>query len=304
MTTDGRPILVAVRDAEEAAPALRLAVEEARRLGCGIDLVHVVHPYPTTAEELAVGGGFVGPSRELLASLTADLHEQLEHRFPVSCDVVVGLVVPTLVTAADGARMVVLGQRDHTDRHWTGFVRTGVSSRASVPVVSVPAEWPLQRDRDLVAAGISDPTNPGPTLSEALRIGRQRGGRVRLVHALWSAEPVDEAGLTRDRVEEWSHQAERQIGEALEAVGDDALGVDIEIRVTHGKPADVLVRTSETAALLLVGRRERSHALGAHLDHVVRSVLKHARCPVMVVPRGPDRADDDGSPTPASLTIP
>jgi hypothetical protein len=33
-------------------------------------------------------------------------------------------------------------------------------------------------------------------------------------------------------------------------------------------------------------------------------VLKHARCPVMVVPRGPDRADDDGSPTPASLTIP
>jgi nucleotide-binding universal stress UspA family protein len=305
MTTDDRPILVAVRDAEEAAPALRFAVEEARRLDCGIALVHVVHPYPTTAEELAVGGGFVGPSRELLADLTAQLHEQLEQGVPVSCDVVVGLVVPMLVKAADGARMVVLGQRDHTDRHWTGFVRTGVSSHASVPVVSVPAGWPLQRDRDLLAAGIGDPTNPGPALWEALRIGRQRGGRVRLVHALWSVEPVGDAGLTRDRAEEWSTLAQTQIGETLEAAGDDVLGVDVEIRVTHGEPADVLVRTSEVVALLVVGRRDRTHAVGAQLDHVVRSVLKHARCPVMVVPSGRDRSDDEGSPTSASgsLTI-
>lgn len=302
MTTDGRSILVAVRDAEEATPALRFAVEEARRLDCGIDLIHVVHPYPSNAEELAVGGGFVGPARELLADLTSQLQEQLEHRVPVSCDVVVGLVVPALVKAADGARMVVLGQRDRTDRHWTGFVRTGVSSNASVPVVSVPAGWPLQREGDLVAAGISDPTSPGPALREALRIGRQRGRRVRLVHALWFAEPVDDADLTRDRVEEWSHLAEAQIREALEAVGDDALGVDIEVRVTPGKPADVLVRTSEDAALLLVGRRERTHPVGAHLDHVVRSVLKHSECPVMVVPSGPDRADE-GSPASVSGSL-
>ena len=75
---------MAVREADEAAPAIRFAVEEAMRLECGIRLMHVVHPYPVNAEELAVGGGFLGPARELLAATTADVHERVEHRVPVS----------------------------------------------------------------------------------------------------------------------------------------------------------------------------------------------------------------------------
>ena len=284
MTTDNRPILVAVREADEAAPAIRFAVEEAMRLECGIRLVHVVHPYPVNAEELAVGGGFLGPARELLTAMTADVHERVEHRVPVSFDVLVGRVVPTLVRGAEGSHMIVLGQRDHASRHWTGSFRTGVSAHASVPVVSVPAGWAQAQGRELIAAGISDPADPGPALPEALRIGRERGSRVRLVHALWLAELLDDAGLTKDRIEVWTHLAEAQIGEALGALGEDPIGIDVEVRVTHGKPADVLVRTSKAASLLVVGRRGTSSAAGAHLDRVIRSVLQHASCPVMVVP--------------------
>ena len=62
---------------------------------------------------------------------------------PVTCELLVGGVVPTLVDAAADARMVVIQHRDlsRMRRLVTRSVASGLAAHARVPVVAVPSGW-------------------------------------------------------------------------------------------------------------------------------------------------------------------
>jgi nucleotide-binding universal stress UspA family protein len=53
--------------------------------------------------------------------------------------------------------------------------------------------------------------------------------------------------------------------------------------VVHERAADALLEACRSASLLVVGRHRHTIPLGPHLGSVVRAVLRHATCPVMVV---------------------
>ncbi|MBG0739540.1 universal stress protein [Paeniglutamicibacter antarcticus] len=52
----------------------------------------------------------------------------------------------------------------------------------------------------------------------------------------------------------------------------------------EGHPAEVLVRASEDAAMVVVGSRGHGGFIGALLGSVSQHVVAHARCPVVVIP--------------------
>jgi nucleotide-binding universal stress UspA family protein len=278
---DPGPIVVAVRNPGESSAATEFALREAQRRGCGVRLVHVVHGHPSTAEELAVGGHFKGPAQEMLIVMAAELEKRTEGRVPVSTLVDSGPVVTKLLRGARDASLLVLGERDRVSRRWAGTVRLGVSSGSDVPVVCVPSTWQPRR-HDVVAVGVNDPSTVGPALPAALEVARRRGSPLRVVHAVWFAEPLDDAGLAPARVEELVQLAESELRHTLERLEPEVSAVPVQVHVVHGHPVDVLVRASETAGVLVVGRHDPPHHLGRRLNHVVRSVLQNSWCPVMV----------------------
>ncbi len=64
-----------------------------------------------------------------------------------------------------------------------------------------------------------------------------------------------------------------------EALGDEP----VQLVVAEGHPADVLVRYSDGADLLVVGCRGHGGFVGALLGSVSHHVVTSARCPVVVV---------------------
>ncbi len=278
---DPGPIVVAVRHPGEAGAATEFALNEAQRRGCGIRLVHVVHGHPSTAEELAVGGHFKGPAQEMLSVMATELEERSDGRVAVSTQVETGPVVTKLLRSARDACLLVLGERDRGSRRWAGTVRLGVSGTSEVPVVCVPSTWRPRRN-DAVAVGVHDPTEVGPALSAAVDLARRRGSTLHVAHAVWFAEPLDDAGLTPERSGELVQLAESELRDTLERLEPEVSEVPVQVHVAHGRPVDVLVRASETAGVLVVGRHDPPHHLGRRLDQVVRSVLQNSWCPVMV----------------------
>ncbi len=279
---DPGPIVVAVRNPGESSAATEFALREAQRRGCGVRLVHVVHGHPSNAEELAVGGPFKGPAQEMLTAMATELERRSEGRVTVSTHVDTGPVVTKLLRSARDASLLVLGERDRANRRWAGTVRLGVSGSSDVPVACVPSTWRPRR-RDVVAVGVNDPSTVGPALAAGLDEARRRGSTLRVVHAVWFTEPLDDAGLTAERIEELVQLAESELRHTLERLEPEVSEIPVQVHVVHGRPTDVLVRASETAGVLVVGRHDQPQFhLGRRLGHVVRSVLQNSWCPVMV----------------------
>lgn len=285
--TTQAPVLVAVRDADEAKAALAFAVEEALRADAPLHLVHVVHRYPTNGQELVVGSAFVGPAREMLTTLALEIRATTEGRIHPTWEVVEGLVAHALVRLGQDARLVVLaGEPLSTlDRVMTGSVRTKVAARSHAPVVCVPEAWtPSPSIQGFVVAGVEDPESPGAAVETALEIAAVRGSRVRLVHALWFIEPLDDVALSRQHVLEFmalaENQLRRSVTDMLQRYGD----LDISVAVVHQRPADALVAESRRAELLVLGRQDPRPPIGSQLGSVSRTVLRRALGPVMVTP--------------------
>ena len=57
----------------------------------------------------------------------------------------------------------------------------------------------------------------------------------------------------------------------------------IRLVVTEGHPADVLVRFSEAADLVVLGSRGHGGFVGALIGSVSQHVVAHAECPVVVI---------------------
>jgi nucleotide-binding universal stress UspA family protein len=73
--------------------------------------------------------------------------------------------------------------------------------------------------------------------------------------------------------------------EATAAEFEDRLaGLEVELAVEHGKPAEVLVAKAKGAELLVVGSRGQGGFTGLVLGSVSHQSSHHASCPVVIVP--------------------
>jgi nucleotide-binding universal stress UspA family protein len=87
-------------------------------------------------------------------------------------------------------------------------------------------------------------------------------------------------------------QAGKSTTEAAELAARSAPGVTVDVKVLFGSVPRVLIETSATAELLVLGTRGRREVVDFCLGSVAHTVTAHARCPVVI-------AAEKDAPTPS-----
>jgi nucleotide-binding universal stress UspA family protein len=283
------PVVVGVDGTDQGERAIRFAVREARRHGCGLRLVHAIHETAplapmlplTSAESLSeVGERIVGSARRCVDELTGGY-------LPVETVVEPGTPTKVLTAAGEDARMVVLGHRDQSllGRVFTGATTTGVGARAHCPVISVPAAWSEDEPEvGKVVVGLDGSAPAQDALALGFQAAADRRARLVVLHAWKMSSGYDDVIGSRTMVDAWFEHAGAQT-EALVAPWRELYeDVEVEIALKHQYPAHALVTASEDADLVVVGRRGHGAPLGIYLGSISRTLIREGQCPVEIAP--------------------
>jgi nucleotide-binding universal stress UspA family protein len=292
-----RPITAGVDGTEESLAALDWAAREAVRRRLPLRVVQAWHfqPYDGLGGLDGLGAAdedtqarWVRETLDEAVRAVAARHPELD----ITQEAVPGEPVETLVEAAAGAEMLVLGSRGHGPvvGFLVGSVGQQVIARAARPVVLVRAgDQPSGEaaGREIVVGQQGEPEDSARTLEFAFGTAASRGATVRAVRA-WSLPPVfayspasmhllDEAG----GLEPFERKA---LTEALQPWRERYPDVPVVEHVELGSAGQVLLSVAGRAQLMVVGRRARRTAVGGRVGSVAYGVLHHAPCPVAVIP--------------------
>ncbi len=133
-----------------------------------------------------------------------------------------------------------------------------------------------------IVVGVDGSADAGRALDAAVELAQAFGTELRAVHALGLMTIIDGEHVPsfdhRNDVERLLH--DRWCGHL------DQFGIDYRIELHDGNPTEVLVHLAEDAspAFLVVGARGIGENLDRDLGSTSYHVMRHARCPVVVVP--------------------
>ncbi|MER6516593.1 universal stress protein [Streptomyces sp. NPDC001553] len=138
-------------------------------------------------------------------------------------------------------------------------------------------------DRELVV-GVDTDRPCGALLAFAFEEASRRSCTLRALHS-WSLPPLVGYGAAYDpRIHaQLDMSAKAGLEEMLGPWRERYPGVRVAARATAGHAAWQLVEAASEAGLIIVGRRIRRSAVGAHIGPVTHAVLHHARAPVAVI---------------------
>lgn len=288
------PIVVAVGH-DPIDSALAFAAGEASRIGCGLHLVHVVHRVAQGPEAMLVAAtDLERAGRQALNGAVERVRDLVSADVPVTSELRVGAVVPTLAEIVADARMIVLQHRDlaHLMRVVTRSVSSGVAAHTRVPVVAVPSGWSPARthaEQPTVTVGVDIPDRCAEVLRAAAAEAGSRGATLRVLHTWSLPSPYEDIVMSRTDDEQWATRAAAEIQQVLDTMGDELADVPLEIDARHTDAADALIVASRTTDLLVLGRHDPVIPIGSHLGPVARAVLREASCPVLLADPRPRR---------------
>jgi nucleotide-binding universal stress UspA family protein len=284
-TTPG-PIVVGVERSERSRDALALARTLGRAVGAPLLLVAVYR---------IDGRSAVMPPRVYSAALADEAEAALEWiARPLAGVAATSRAVPSTsvaqglkdVAAAEDALAIVVGpsHRGALGRVLPGSVGQQLLRSAPCPVAVAPSgHWgSAGRGRiGTIGVGFADAPEAGEALRAAAGIAASTGAAIRVLGAVelgaadlsfgWSSGELEHELLTA--------ALERAI-DAIEAP------VEISAEVVEGYADDELARLADEVDLLICGSRGRGALGRVLLGSVSAGVLRKARCPVLIVPRG------------------
>jgi nucleotide-binding universal stress UspA family protein len=299
---DREEILVGVDGSTASLTAVRYAALEADRCGVALRVLHVVPPLalgtvpqevdPVVLAEIdtrlrrrrdRVLGSALGLARAVLA----------DDR--ITTQLVDGGRVATLLSAAEHARMVIVGAPWHPwiDRLITGSVVGEVAARATVPVVAVPEAWNAEEDhgRIVVAVKFLEDPSAEDLVRRAIGIAAERKGRLTVLHAWEFPVAYDNMIATTFEEQAWHRLKRGSLAELASLTRGPHGEVPIDFQVVHGQGARAIVDASTTADLMVITRRRHGFPFG-HLGAAGRTVLRESRCAVEVLPLSSSPGDD------------
>lgn len=282
------PVVAGVDGSRRSLEAAEWAAREALRRGVGLLLAHACPPLPRRVSPVPGVDAWQHVGEEMLRR-TAD---EFTGRHPgLDVEGVHTDAEPeqALLAAAAEAGLLVVGARG-----WGGFdglavgsVALHVAATAHCPVVTVPDTAARPSDADEVVAGFNAHAPADETIDFAFRAARERDALLRAVHA-WALPPASPSAWMLTVLEEdrglWEDQESQVVSDALRAWRERYPQVTVVPDVVLLGPAQALVRASERARLLVVGRRTSARVAERRLGPVAHAVLHHAHCPVAVVP--------------------
>jgi nucleotide-binding universal stress UspA family protein len=137
-----------------------------------------------------------------------------------------------------------------------------------------------------IVVGIDGSPGSLHALSWAGREARLRNATLEVVAAWTYPTPALLVPVAPDppQVKTLRKHARDMIENALEKVGDDVAGVDVDRRVVEGDTSAALIDRAKGADLLVVGSRGLGGFRGLLLGSVSQQCVQHAASPVVVVP--------------------
>ncbi|MEU0811266.1 universal stress protein [Streptomyces sp. NPDC005970] len=288
------PVVAGVDGSEHSLAAAGWAAGEALDRAVPLLLLHASQPLPPRISPVPGADAWRHVGAQMIQQAAADLadrHPGLE----VTGEHIATAADKALLRAARSAGLLVVGARG-----WGGFdglavgsVALRVATAADCPVVTVPegcagagTEAGAGAEAEVVAA-LDTHGRMAETADFAFRAAQARRARLRVVHAWALPAPAPSAwmiGVLEEDRAMWEDQEGQAVADALRPWRASHPRVEVLIDVVLLNPAQALVRSSERALLLVVGRRTGDRVAERHLGPVAHAVLHHAHCPVAVVP--------------------
>ncbi|MFF5142991.1 universal stress protein [Streptomyces sp. NPDC013157] len=299
-----RTVTAGLDGSAESRAAADWAAREAELRGLPLKIVHVWEPVPDPMAQAPL----LGPEthQHWTGRVLREAAEELRLRHPgveAVGEQVSGSAGEVLVEASKGAALLVLGSRalGGVGGFLVGSVGLSVVAHAESPVVLVRAGEQAADEHRTDQAGIPsaatpfrpvvlglDTDHPDETLIEfAFDAALRRATSLRVVHA-WFPPPYYAYGMPVDPPlhEALTLEQSQALTEVLSPWRQKYPDVETVEVSRFGSAAEQLVEASGEASLVVVGRRIRRGALGAHIGHVTHAVLHHATAPVAVVAHG------------------
>ncbi|HSK25823.1 MAG TPA: universal stress protein [Jiangellales bacterium] len=140
-----------------------------------------------------------------------------------------------------------------------------------------------------VVVGLDDSDDSRAALRAAAEQARLRGCPLHVVRA-WGLTNAPKPATWEPGYVPPFHEYEQAVvqwlgDQVLDVIGDGH-GLDVRPHPVHAAPAGALVEASLGADLVVVGARGLGGFRGLLLGSVSDQVVRHAHCPVLVVPHG------------------
>jgi nucleotide-binding universal stress UspA family protein len=284
------PIVVGVERSDRSRDALALGRALARAVGSRVILASV---YALGARSAAMEPGAY--ARALAEEAEAALDSvgtplggvRPESRAVAATSVPRGLQE---LAAAEGALAIVVGpsHRGPLGRMVPGSVGGRLLHATPCPVAVAPRGYRKRaRDRlERIGVGYAAVPEADEGLRAAVGIATRAGATIRVLSVLEppTAGPAAPFGWNFDELET---SARKELAERISsAIEDVAEPLDISGEVVDGYIDDELGRLSLEVDLLICGSSGRRPVGGLIHGTVSNGILRKARCPVMMVPRG------------------
>ncbi|MDV9172381.1 universal stress protein [Streptomyces sp. W16] len=290
-----RTVVAGLDGSPESRAAAEWAAREAELRGLPLKIVHVWEPVPDPLAQAPLLGAET--QQHWSERIPREAGEGLRHPgVDVTVQQVTGTPSDTLVDAAKDAELLVLGSRglSGVGGFLVGSVGLSVVARSERPVVLVRADEQAADEDETspapatsyrpVVLGIDAGAPADAVIEFAFAEAARRGTALRVVYG-WNLPPYYAYGLALDAGldEELSREETDSLTEALRPWRQKHPETEVVLEPRVGSAADHLVDASREASLVVIGRRIRRSALGAHIGPVAHGVLHHSTAPVAVV---------------------
>lgn len=271
--------------------AVDWAAREAVLRNCPLTLVHVIQsPVMRIWPAAPVASGIVArlakDGHEILSGARRTALEAIAGNppVPIETELITAGVLPTLIDLSKEADMIAVGCRGlgAIERRLLGSVSWGVLHHASCPVAVIHDEDPLMGypvAKAPVVVGIDGSEASESATALAFDEAARRGVELVAVHA-WSDFTAFE--LPGIDVEVLRQEAEVALAERLAGWQERYPDVSVRRVVVLDRPAQQLLKQSESAQLTVVGSHGRGGFAGMMLGSVSATVAESARMPVIV----------------------
>ncbi|MFF0226998.1 universal stress protein [Streptomyces sp. NPDC004629] len=296
-----RTITVGLDGSPESRAAAEWAAREAKLRGLPVKLVQVWEPVPEPMAQAPLLGAET--HQHWTERIPRESADGLRLRHPgveVTTEQLTGRPAEALARAAKDAELLVLGARGlgGIGGFLVGSVGLAVVAHTERPVVLVRAGEQAADEHQMDPAGIPsaatafrpvvlglDVAGPDEALIEfAFEAAARRSVPLRVVHA-WNPPPYYAYGMALEPAveRELAKGDAVALSEVLRPWRQKYPDVEVIEQSHYGSPSLLLIDASHEASLVVVGRRIRRSAMGAHIGTVTHAVLHHSTAPVAVV---------------------
>ena len=134
-----------------------------------------------------------------------------------------------------------------------------------------------------VVVGVDSLGAESPALWKAARLAVRRGSPLHIVAVITTTVIGPEWLPSTADLERLVNEGADKLVVAKQRLAEEYPDLDVTWTLFDGQPAEVLVRASDTAEVLVIGSRGRGGFAGLLLGSTSQSVLPYSQCPTMVV---------------------